>query len=1571
TLRAQARTEALPALLRDLVHVPATKRLRRAGSLAGDLEGLNEQDRRAAVLELVCSQVAAVLGHPTADAIKPERAFKDLGFDSLLGVELRNRLTQTTGLRLPATLIFDYPTPTELTSHIINELTGAKANVTPARSVAPVDEPVAIIGMSCRYPGGVHSPEELWDLVVGGQDVISAFPTDRSWDLEALHSPDPDRRGTSWALQGGFLSNAGDFDAEFFGIGPREALAMDPQQRLLLEVCWEAIEGAGIDPISLRGTQTGTFAGISASAYGGPVSSSSAVVEGYRLTGSVTSAASGRVAYAFGLEGPAVSVDTACSSSLVALHLACQALRQGECSMALAGGVMVMATPDLFVEFSRQGGLARDGRCKSFSADADGTGWSEGAGMLVVERLSDARRLGHPVVAVVRGSAVNQDGASNGLTAPNGLSQQRVIHKALANAGLQAHEVDAVEAHGTGTRLGDPIEAQALIATYGQHPERERPLLLGSIKSNIGHAATAAGVAGVIKMAMALEHEVLPATLHAQEPSTEIDWSAGAVELLRDATPWPANGHPRRAGVSSFGVSGTNVHLIVEEPPDHINAPKASSRPGGDLSDIQDEASKVTLTPWVVSAKDEWALCEQAERLRAHIDANPGLNTADVGFTLARRTTFEHRAVVFGEGRSELLEGLKRLTAGESGSSIVRGAAGGSEQKLAFMFTGQGAQRAGMGREAHETFPVFARVLDEVCAELDARLEYPLKEVFWAEAHSKTAGLLDQTVYTQAGLFAFEVATFHLVQHFGVQPDFLVGHSIGELAAAQVAGMLSMSDACALVVARGQLMQALPSGGAMVAIQASEQEMLVSLAGLEQSVALAGVNGPDSVVLSGEQRAVLDLADTWERQGRKTRRLRVSHAFHSPCIDGMLEEFRQAAAELSFAEPKIPIVSNLTGEAIAAELICTPDYWVRQARQTVRFADCVNWLLSRGVGLFLELGPDGVLSAMVEDCLISANGEGKQSPVGAAGDGQAVETGSRDELTPAAIPLLRRERGEAQSLLGGIARLWTRGKTVDWDVALEGSDRKRVGLPTYAFKRERFWLDSVWRGGDARAIGQASADHPLLTAAVALPGEGWLFTSRLSLREHPWLADHVVLGAVVLPGTAFLELALHAGAHIECGFVRELVLQTPLLLDERGSAQLQVRVGEADESDVRSLSVHSRVEDAPGNASASEAEWVCHAVGSLASSIHDGHTAQAGVTVGDDGMWPPSGAEPVPLENAYDRLADSGLDYGPVFQGLIGAWRRDDEMFVEVCLPSGERDRAGSFGLHPALLDAVLHVLALGGRAEEEHVQEGVPLPFSWSDVSLTVSGASALRARIAPAGGDVVSILVADEHGSPVASIGSLATRRALAADIGRSARSQHDSMLGVEWVDGPVLAPASTGASVLLVTRRAEVFDALQSAGVTCQMLADLDGLGDAMDGGGETPETVLLDVGGLGETAGPAGEGIAGGTPDVVRAVLARVLTFVQKWLVDERFAARRLVLVTRGAVAVDVEEDVADLSGGTVWGLVRSAQSENPGRFVLVDVDGGESSWRALDRVVGLEEPQLALRGGVVRVPRLSD
>ncbi|GAA2247545.1 hypothetical protein GCM10010232_38480 [Streptomyces amakusaensis] len=1321
-------------------------------------------------------------------------------------------------------------------------------------------EPIAIVSMACRFPGGVRTPEQLWRLVTEGRDAVGPFPTDRGWDLDALLDPDPGRPGGSYGHEGGFLHDAAEFDAGLFEISPREAIAMDPQQRLLLETSWEAFERAGIDPKSVRGARVGVFAATNGQDYATALAADPEAAEGYLATGAVASVLSGRLSYVFGLEGPALTVDTACSASLVALHLAVRSLRGGECTMALAGGVTVMATPAAFVEFSRQRGLAADGRCKAFGEGADGTGWGEGVGVLLVERLSDAVRNGHEVLAVIRGSAVNQDGASNGLTAPNGPSQQRVIHDALASAGLTPSDVDLVEAHGTGTRLGDPIEAQALLAAYGQGRPADRPLWLGSVKSNIAHTQAAAGVAGVIKTVMALRHGVLPRTLHADEPTRQVDWSAGAVRLLTENRPWSGSGRTRRAAVSSFGVSGTNAHTVLEQAPDPATGetPPAPSPP----------AAEPPLIPLPLSARTQHALREQAAQLHAHLTERPDARLADLGYSLATtRASLAARSVVLAAGRDDALRALASLAGGTVPPEAESGTA--APGRTAFLFSGQGAQRVGMGRGLYDAFPVFAEALDAVCARVD--LEHPLKEVMFGEE----AELLARTAYTQPALFAVEVALFRLVESWGLTPDMLVGHSIGELAAAHLAGVLSLKDACALVSARARLMDALPPGGAMLAVEAAEDGLV-----LPDGIDVAAVNGPASVTVSGDAGAIGALEERLRARGVRVKRLAVSHAFHSHLMEPMLDEFAAVARSLTYHAPTIPVLTTAPGDP------ATPDYWVGQIVEPVRFADAVRRAAHEsGATRFLELGPDGSLTALVPYIA--------------------------DGVT--AVPALRSGPDEAASLLHAVARVHAHGAPVDWATPLGAAGARRTELPTYPFERQAYWPSVRLSPGDLASAGLGAAGHPLLAAAVSLAaGGGVLLTGRLSAATHGWLTDHTILGSVLVPGTAFVELAWQAGEHVGCGTVADLTLTAPLVLPARGGVQIQVSAGAEREDGTRHLEIHSRPDG--------EEEWTGNATGLLAAS-----PAAAASPAGAVRTWPPA-AEPVDLDGFYGRATESGFAYGPLFQGLKAAWRSGDELYAEVELPESAHREAGRCGLHPALFDAALHLTGLD--------PDRSGLPFAWERATLHAAGATRARVRLAPVGEDAWTLRISDPEGAPVATVESLTLRTATAAAAAAVAPRHDDSLFVLDWT--PVPVPARRG-SLAMAT----------------------DGLDAFMTGfSGTAPEVV----------AWPVAEADT-------EAAVTEVLAGLQAWLADERFAASRLVLVTRSAVAAVPGDDVTGLSGAAVGGLVRSAQAEHPDRFVLLDTDTdtGTATDIGTDLLAALadgDEPWLALRGGTLLAPRLA-
>ncbi|MFJ5925167.1 SDR family NAD(P)-dependent oxidoreductase [Kitasatospora sp. NPDC092948] len=1401
-------------------------------------------------VRIVLEAVAEVLGHPAGTVLDAELAFTDLGIDSLTAVELRNRLNSALGLRLPSAVVFDHPNPVALAEFVAAQLELPPAQLERPEPTSPfraalgtrdrdvADDPIAIVGMACRFPGGVRTPDEFWQLLADGVDAITEFPTDRGWDPDLFH-PDPTHPGTSATRFGGFLHDAAEFDPAFFGISPREALAVDPQQRLLLETAWEAVESSGIDPTTLRGSDAGVFVGVMYADYGARLHQhpgSARELEGYLVSGSAGSVASGRIAYTLGLQGPAVTVDTACSSSLVALHQAAQALRSGECSLALVGGATVMASPATFVEFSRQQGLAADGRCKPFADTADGTAWGEGVGLLLVERLSDARRRGHQVLAVVRGSAVNQDGASNGLTAPNGPAQQRVIQRALDNAELTAAQVDVLQAHGTGTRLGDPIEAGAVLSVYGAARGADDPLLMGSVKSNIGHTQAAAGVAGIMAMVQAMRHGVVPGTLHLDRPSQQVDWSAGTVAVPTGPTPWPSRPGPRRAAVSSFGISGTNAHVILEGVTEPEVRPAAA--PAGHP------------VPWLLSARTPEALREQAAKLREFV-SGPGASETDVdlAYSLATtRTAFEHRAMVVGRDRGELLAGLRVLAEGgrpEPGGFpiVVTGSAVRGE--TAVLFTGQGSQRIGMGSALHAAFPVYARAFDEIAELFADREGLDLPALLQG-----TGGELDRTRHAQAALFAVEVALFRLLESWGLPGGPVAGHSIGELAAAHLAQALSLPDAVALVGIRGRLMGRLPDGGAMVAVQADPETVASTATRLAVTVDIAAINTPGSVVVSGAAEPVAALTAALTADGRRTRPLKVSHAFHSALMEPVLPGFRSEVDELKLGEGSLTrtVVSTLTGREASAAALSSADHWSGQLRGTVRFSDAVQRLRELGAARLLEIGPDAALTALVE----------------------------QSELGPQTVALatLDRRRDDIEALWRFFAQAQIAGVDWDWRSVL-GDDARTVPLPTYAFVHERLWLlpPLPEQQTYADGLGAEAPGHPLLAAAVVDPdGVHAGYTGVLSHRRLPWLADHALHGTPVLPAAALVDLlGWLADRHGRPGII-EISLLAPVVIADRQELRLRVTVTGS------TVRVHAAPAGEP---------WVLHAEAQL---------AEPGAPLPQAELSPerPADALPVPLDGVYRALAERGYDYGPAFRGLRALWRTGtDTLYAEV--DTADRLAVG-------LLDAALHAWPAAALGRPEAERDGIEVPASWHGITVHRAPTGALRVRMTRTGEAVFALAVTDVTGAAVLTVEEVRLRP----------------------LDRTGLDSAGSGRLYTVAWEAVRPEEAAACEGVA----------------------VVALDHGD-------------------VRADLREA-----RRLLLAAPEQDHLVLVTTGAVAACPADGLPGVDQAALWGLVRTAQQEFPGRVSVIDTDGSAESEARLRGLAGTRPGQLALRQGQAYRPRLA-
>ncbi|HEY9227526.1 MAG TPA: type I polyketide synthase, partial [Gemmatimonadaceae bacterium] len=1205
-------------------------------------------------------------------------------------------------------------------------------------------EPIAIVGIGCRFPGGANDPESFWKLLIDGVDAVTEVPPER-WDAEKYFDPDPDAVGKTYARWGAFLKDVDRFDADFFGISPREAVGLDPQQRLLLEVSWEALEHAGIAPAALVGSQTAVYIGITTQDYAIRQISAggSAFADAYSASGTAGAMASGRLAYTLGLHGPNVSMDTACSSSLVALHWGVQSLRLREADLALAGGVNLTLTPDGAIVTARARMMSFTGRCHTFDAAADGYVRGEGCGMLVLKRLSDAQRDGDRVLALIRGSALNQDGRSSGLTAPNGPAQEAVIRAALANARLTAADISYVEAHGTGTSLGDPIEVRALGEVFGSTHSAAAPLHIASVKTNIGHLEGAAGMAGIIKTVLALQHRTIPAHLHLAKPNPHIPWERYPIVVPTTPTPWTSTANtPRRAGVSAFGFSGTNGHAVLEEAPQRVVPPVDAERPQHLL---------------VLSAQTPDALSALAGRFAAYLEKSDAAPLGDVAMTAAMgRSHFSERLAVVAASASEARQKLASVAAAAPADqrppgTIVGRAVSGAAPEIVFVFTGQGAQYPGMARQLYDTQPTFRRVLDHCAQLLEPALGEPLLPVVFGEGVA--AERLDDTAFTQPALFAVEYALAQLWQSWGIEPTAVLGHSVGEYVAACVAGVFSLEDGLRLIAARGRLMSRLPRDGAMAAVFADESRVRTAIAGDEARLAIAAVNGLENTVISGHRDAVDAALARLAAQGVEWQALNVSHAFHSPLMDPMLDEFEAVARSVAFASPRIGLVSNVTGR-LAGDEVCTAAYWRRHIREAVRFSDSIATLDADGYRTYLEIGPSPTLLGMARRCL------------------------PPDRAT--LLPSLRKGKDDWTSMLDSLGQLYVRGAKVQWagfdrDYA---AARQRATLPTYPFQRQRYWkeLPTVTRQAPRPAT---KTKHPLLQEVV--PGPLETFESRLSVAAHAYLADHRIFDMAPFPAAGFLEVALAAGREVMGSSpfaVQDVTIHEALVLPPEGDALVRVALTPA-ANGARTFHVFSLAEDTASDA-ASAAQWRLHASGTLASGSG---TSIAALTASSIDALRQRCPRPVSVDDYYAKLANSGAAYGPTFRGIVDITRSAGEVMGRIELPRTLAEDAKHHLLHPALLDACFQLIGVtrpGSENRDEKEDIYVPISVGGCRVALNAGPVMAVWCHVtlrSPA--DDANVLVCDaalydDTGAPVATVTGVTFQRVDRQAANRAARER-----------------------------------------------------------------------------------------------------------------------------------------------------------------------------------------------------
>jgi acyl transferase domain-containing protein/NADPH:quinone reductase-like Zn-dependent oxidoreductase/acyl carrier protein/short-subunit dehydrogenase len=1513
------------------------------------------QQRKKLVVDYLRDVVAEVTRIDAAE-IRDEAGFFDVGMDSLMAVELRRRVGQSVGKELPSTLAMDYPRLVDVADFLLGEVLSfdapapsAPVPVQPA-AVAPMrsDEPIAIIAVACRFPGA-PDPEAYWELLSGGVDAIREIPDDR-FDIDEYYDPDPEVPGKIYTRYGGFLDSIDGFDPEFFGISPREAVWMDPQQRLMLEIAWEGLERAGYSPAALRGSRSGVFVGVAANEYSQLLSANSVdTMEAHFITGNALNVIAGRVAFALGLEGPAMAVDTACSASLVAVHQACQALHSGDCDMALAGGVNVLVSPASMIATSRARMLSADGRCKTFDAAANGYARSEGCGMLVLKRLSDAERDGDPICAVIRGSAVNQDGASSGLTVPNGGAQKRLIAATLARAGLVGGEVDYLEAHGTGTSLGDPIEVQAAAAAYGAGRDADRPLLIGSVKTNIGHLESASGIAGLIKVVLSLQHEVLPQNLHFENPSPNIPWDSLPVRVVDKAIPWQANGRPRRAGTSSFGFSGTNAHVLIEEAPSNSTVAESVST-GDAVTDATAVAEPATgaepISVLPLSGRSPEALAALAQRYAAWLDAHPDVDIADVSFTAgAGRSHFEHRAALVVDsvqGARELLVGLaeNRLASG-----AVRGECG-DAPKTAWLFTGQGSQYPGMARELFDTEPVFAETLTRCAEAVDGMLPRPLLEVLF-ETDGDTDGTagksLGHTSFAQPALFAVEMGLARLWQSWGIEPDVVLGHSVGQYAAACVAGVFSLEDGARLMVERGRLFGNLPEGGRMVAVFAAA-EQVERVADEFPQISVAAYNGPNTV-LSGPSADLEQIVARLSGEEIRCTWLDTSHAFHSELLEPALDEFESYAKGFEYAVPTLPLICNRTGTVLTAETPLDAQYWRRHSRQPVQFAESVQTVAALGCSVLMEIGPQPILT------------------------GAAVQAWPESSAAPRAVACLRKGTGDQRQMAEALAAVYVAGHRPDF-AALHHQPRRRVELPTYPFRRRRIWP----KNADLRGVdGQDAVESGILGSVKDLASGDTVYTGRWSVKSQPWLSHHVIYGTVVVPGATYAAMALAAaGAPAQ---VREVFFYEPIILPEKASREVQLTLHPLEDGVGSTFQVHSRPYGER------DAEWSLNADGRIVTSIDDA----------------PESAEPIDAacerlsrtrpQQLFDTFTDMELTWGPTWStSLKSLWTGDGEAIGDVAIGEELAEQLGSEPIHPVLLDLCTGVAFPAFPAVLAATEEGGPmadlfLPLRYGRVVLREKMPKRFycRARWQTGSADsetqVFDLDFVDRDGRQLGEIRDFAVKRApreaLLRGLGGDATR---NLYTLGWQETSLPAE-SNGAGKGDGTWLIAGFDEL-SAGLPGSISLDRTSLSDpeswkrpfaqAAERGAPISGIVWRSIG------QPGAEESATEFAARLEIEIDQLLTIVRTLQAQQDVKLTGgLWIITERAVATESGEPV-DPAQSALWGLGRTIITEQPAlRCRLVDYDTLDDAVHSLPGLLGasVDEPELALRQGKYLVPRL--